>query len=128
MKKALFVVCALLLVSMAAGCGGSGYNQTGYTYLTLVVAGNGKTATVKTESRLSAGARMLWHRLQEAGTAQAAVPANVATVTITISAPDIQPITRTFNVAGQSSVTESFIVSPGANRSIVVEADDAAGT
>ncbi len=55
------------------------------------------------------------------------IPSEVVSIRFTISAADMVTIQKVIDVAGRTSITETFEIPNGQNRHILVEALDAGG-
>jgi hypothetical protein len=109
-----FMIIAFTLM-MLASCGGGGGEGSssfsrGSSVVNITVGGDGQTAGIKTQK-----------------TVLAAIPADVATISFTISASDIATIRKDVPVSGQASITETFTVDNGSSRYFLAEAKNAAG-
>lgn len=101
------------LSGLLASCGGAGSSSaanSGSSAVSLTVGGPGQAA----KNMFSAHVKN-------------AIPSNVSSITFTISAPDITTITKTDEVAGQNSITETFTVANGNSRRFEVDAYDSTG-
>ena len=130
MRKILFFISSILLFTIIAGCGagGSSSGDKGSSRVSITIGGNGQTVSIKSEKNtFIAQAGLLMKKVLRTTTASAAIPQNVTHIVFTISAPDINTITRDVLIAGQSSVTEAFIIPNGNNRHFRVEAKDSSG-
>lgn len=126
MRKYFMLFPVLALFALTAGCGGSsGTTQgtVGTSTVKISIGEDGRTARISVEKfPLLARAGVFLRNLLEVEVASAAIPSDVTHITFTISAPDMTTITRDVQVAGKSSVSESFTVPNGANRRFLVEA------
>jgi len=111
MRKPLNLLFSLLFAVSILSCGGEGgvSTQTGTTGKTKVTISLGETKTVSSGSLISTSS----------------IPAAIASVAFTISAPDMATIVRVIAVSGSSSISETFDVQIGYNRHFLVEAMDA---
>jgi hypothetical protein len=115
MKKLLTLLLSVLITTSLLGCGGgagSSGSATVTTGKTKVTINLGETKTVS-ESRVLKST--------------ASIPAAIASIKFTISAPDMETIVRVITLDGGTDISEAFDVSSGSNRHFVVEAMDANG-
>ncbi len=115
MKKGALRLLTLSLLMIQLSCGGGdGSSSSSGSYRTTVHINLGQTRTASAESGTI---------LKESSQ----IPAAVASIRFTISAPDMATIQRVVAVAGRTAITESFDVPTGNNRLFVVEALDSVG-
>jgi hypothetical protein len=107
MKK-LYILFILALLTLNITCGGDGSLSSDSSSTTKVTINIGETRIAQSAGNLPSTATT--------------IPSNVATIRFEISAPDIDTIERTVSVAGQESISESFIVPNGSNRHFIAEA------
>lgn len=113
MKKLLTILFSILLTANFLSCGGEGggSTSTGTTGKTKVTINLGETRTVSSGSLNSTSS----------------IPAAIASIRFTISAPDMATIVRVIAVSGSTSISETFEVPMGSNRHFLIEALDADG-
>ncbi|MBI5675720.1 MAG: fibronectin type III domain-containing protein [Nitrospirae bacterium] len=113
MKKLLTILFSVLLTANFLGCGGGGggSTSTGTTGKTKVTINLGETKTVSNG---------LLNRTSS-------IPAAIASIKFTISAPDMATMVRVLTVSGSTSISETFEVPTGSNRLFLVEALDSDG-
>ena len=114
MKRPSLLILASFILVLQIGCSGGGSDSSSGSYTTHVeiVLGSAQTIPPETGTKIKASDK---------------IPASVSQIRFTISAPDMQTITRTVTVAGQSTITESFEVPVGASRRFLVESLDPEG-
>lgn len=112
MKKLLILLSILGVAIIYISCGGSGdLPSAGTTKVTI------NLGELQSISKEKSGI------LKETAT----IPAEVVSIRFTISAPDMVTIQKIIDVAGRTSITETFEIPNGQNRHILVEALDARG-
>ena len=114
MKKLLTTILFSLLLTanfLSCGGGGGGSTSTGETGKTKVTINLGETKTVSSGLLKSASS----------------IPAAIASIRFTISAPDMAAIVRVIAVSGSAGISETFEVPMGSNRFFLIEALDADG-
>ncbi len=129
MKKLLLLlpVLALMIITISCGRGGS-TSDGGSSLVSITVGGEGQSAEIKIEKNaFLAQAGFFLRDALEPDSAMAQIPSNIVTILFTISGPDMTTIYREVSVAGQSSITETFLVPNGINRHFLVEAKNASG-
>jgi predicted phage tail protein len=111
MKRPFLLILASFTLVLQIGCGGGGGGSSSGSYTTHVeiVLGKAQTVSLETGTPIKASDQ---------------IPASVSQIRFTISAPDMQPVTRSVPVAGRSTITESFEVPMGASRRFLVESLD----
>jgi len=113
--SALLVFVVLSGISCGGGGGGSSPSSQISSYRTAVAVYIGQT-------------RSMSSRAQGKFVSQAsAIPAAVASIRLTVTAPDMNPVQQIVDVAGRSSITLSFQLQNGQNRDFVAEALDSSG-
>jgi cellulose 1,4-beta-cellobiosidase len=103
-----FLVCFIALITLTScggGGGGSSSSDSGTSIVTIAIGESNQTTK----------------------SAASSIPTSVYKIVFTISAPDMDTITREVINSGQSSITESFIVPNGSNRYFLIEAKDTTG-
>lgn len=129
MKKLLLMILVLALLAININCGSSSSGSNGSSIVSITVDEGGQSASVKIEKNtLFAQAKLFVRNLIKSDFAVAAIPSNVNNILFTISAPDMTTIPKDVPVAGQCSITETFLVPNGNNRHFLVEAKDSSGT
>ncbi|MGB9699832.1 MAG: CARDB domain-containing protein [Thermodesulfobacteriota bacterium] len=112
MKKLLIFLTILGLAIIYISCGGSGDpSSSGMTKVTINLGE--RQAISKEKSGI----------FKET----AIIPSEVVSIRFTISAPDMVTIQKIIDVAGRTTITETFEIPNGQNRHILVEALDARG-
>ena len=102
MKRATALIIITLAMATIFGCGGgSGQVSSGTSTVKITIAGLAREGA------------------HSGVNAQSSV---VASIKFTISAPDMDTITRTVQVAGTDTITESFVVPNGSNRHFLAAA------
>ena len=108
-RHSVFLILTLLLIQAGCGGGGGSSNSGSYTTRVEIVLGGTRSASHEIHPESSS------------------IPASVATIRFTISAPDIATIERVVSVAGKTTISENFDVPVGPNRRFLVEALDSSG-
>lgn len=112
MKK-LFILLSILGVAIVnISCGGSGDSSSSGTTKVTINLGEGQSISKESSGIFKETAN---------------IPAEVVSIRFTISAPDMVTIQKIIEVAGRTSITETFEIPNGQNRHILVEALDAGG-
>jgi hypothetical protein len=125
---ALFLL--IILTALTAGCGGSGSatGNVGTSTVTINVGDSGRSASITIgKGSILARANRLIREFTAPSVATAAIPSEVTRIVFTISAPDMTTITRESDVAGRPTISESFTIPNGINRTILVQALDPQG-
>lgn len=105
-QRSLIILFSIFLLTLIVSCsGGSGKNND---------------SSDSTNVTLNLGSR-------SGGKVLSAIPSNVVEIKFTISSPEAVLITRTVNVVGLTSITETFEVPNGPSRTFKVEAFDING-
>jgi len=120
----------LILTALTAGCGGGGSStgNVGTSTVTINVGESGRSASITMgKSSILARANKLFWEIMGSAVASAAIPSEVTHIVFTISAPDMTTITRDVDVSGRPSISESFTLPNGINRTILVQALDSQG-
>lgn len=132
--RALRFTSVLLLSALLVSCGDDerASSHGGKSLVEITIDNVRHSARVRVEENtLYARARLflagLLDELASRGEAVAAIPATVNTIAFTISAPDMPAMTKEVLVAGQDSVTETFLVENGLNRVFLAEGKDGGG-
>ncbi len=107
MKK-IYILLILALITISISCGSNGNLSSDSSGTTKVTINLGETRIAQPAGNLPSTATT--------------IPSHVTTIRFEISAPDMNFIEKTVSVAGQESISESFIVPNGLNRHFVVEA------
>lgn len=108
MKK-IYILLILALITINISCGGDGSLSSDDSFgMTKVTINLGETRI----------AQPIGNQPSIATT----IPSHVTTIRFEISAPDMNTIEKTVSIAGQESISESFLVPNGLNRHFVVEA------
>lgn len=119
MKKITIILMVLLLPALLVSC--QKVRKAGTSLVTITV-GSGQTASLEVrEADFPNKLAALFRTIQIISPAAAAVPSNVASVRVTISAADMTTITRSMNVAGLDTVTMTIEVPNGSARNFLVE-------
>lgn len=118
--------------SSSSGVGsssGGGGDSGGSSLVTVSVSTGTQEAQVRIRenSILIRGAIAL-NEFLTPKSATAAIPSSVNQIVFTISASDMDTMTKTVDVEGQTEITESFSLDNGDERRFMVEALDSAGT
>ncbi|MBF0316758.1 MAG: hypothetical protein HQL04_01165 [Nitrospirae bacterium] len=100
---------AILLGLIVQSCGGGG-------------GGGSSVGTTSTTTSVSMTIVLKALAAQQSDTTQQAIPANVTAVRISITAADMNPVSRLIQVGGKDQITETFEVPNGRRRLFVVEA------
>lgn len=107
MKK-IYILLFLALITINISCGGGGSLSSDSSGMTKVTINLGETRIAQPAGNQPSTATT--------------IPSHVTTIRFEISAPDMNTIEKTVPIAGQESISESFIVPNGLNRHFVVEA------
>ena len=96
--------------------------EGGDSLVTVTAGSNAKTAKVRIEkATIYARIKMLLKGVIP-DTAIAAIPSAVNKIIFTVEGADIEAITKSVNVSGQSEITEEFMIPNGDNRRFTVDA------
>lgn len=113
MKRFLLISLLLSLIFTNVNCGG-GVESSNTSEKTQVNINIGKvSSTASGKERLSK--------------VTSSIPAHIASIRFTITAPDIVTIERVVSVAGKESISETFEILNGNNRKFLIEALDVSG-
>jgi parallel beta-helix repeat protein len=122
MKKTYLLIAGLLVTALLS-CSGSNKNA-GTSFVTLKI-GSDKTASLSIQkATLYAKLKNFLAKHLQVSSAMASIPANVASVQITVWASDMPAITQTINTMGLSSVSVTFEVPNGFNRLFAITGSD----
>ncbi|MCC6544574.1 MAG: fibronectin type III domain-containing protein [Nitrospirae bacterium] len=113
MKKLLLITLLLSLIFTNVNCGG-GVGSSNSSEKTQVNINIGKASSTDTEK-------------EKLSKVTSTIPANIASIRFTITAPDIATIERVVSVAGKESISETFEILNGTNRRFLIEALDVSG-
>jgi len=121
--KTVATLCILCLISMLTGCGGSGSTSTSST---------GSTSSTTSQTTGSITVKLALANAKSAGktAAATALPAGVATVRVSVTAPDITTaVQKDFFVSTIVNDTVTITGVPvGTNRTLTVKGLDASGS
>lgn len=100
--KSVAIILVILLTAFMLSCGGGGgsVSNSGTTKVTVSIG----------QSKLASFADKLW------GKSSSAIPSNVVSIRIVISAVDMTPIEKAVDVSGSTEIVETFEVPNGSNR------------
>jgi hypothetical protein len=123
MKK--FILILLVFLVLVSGLSCSGLISGSNTSLVTITVGSDQTALIKAvPATMAARITRFFAKSFHTPSAVAAIPAVVATMRITVSAPDMQTITLLELVAGQSSIAFFLEIPNGKARNFLLEGRD----